>query len=298
MSRATVHRSPERYVPMELPGAKPAPFPGFVEPCHPTLRQKAPSGGGWLHEIKFDGYRTQAHVPNGGPAIHTRAGYDWTLRFEPIADALATLPAKGLILDGEAVVADSRGIPDFGLLHADLAAGRTDRLLYYAFDLLFLDGFDLRRRSLRSASASSRSCWPIPPSASYTPSTWRETAPRSTRAPALWASKGSSASSRTRRIAPAGWPAGSRSSAASAMRFRSSPSSRSSAPSRAGSPRSMWVAEKGTGCSMPARCAAASRKRRRSIHSSAKTPHSPSRSTSRKRPGWSRRSRPRSPTAQ
>ena len=69
---------------------------------------------------------------------------DWTRRFQPIADALAALPANDLILDGEAVVADSRGIPDFGLLHADLAAGRKDRLLYYAFDLLYLDGFDLR----------------------------------------------------------------------------------------------------------------------------------------------------------
>jgi bifunctional non-homologous end joining protein LigD len=65
-------------------------------------------------------------------------------RFQPIADPLATLPATNLILDGEPVVADSRGIPDFGLLHAALAAGRRDRLLYYAFDLLYLDGLDLR----------------------------------------------------------------------------------------------------------------------------------------------------------
>jgi bifunctional non-homologous end joining protein LigD len=125
-------------------GAKQAPFPGFVQPCHPTLRATAPSGARWLHEIKFDGYRTQAHLQNGRPAIYTRAGYDWTLRFRPIADALGALPVKDLILDGEAVVADSRGIPDFGLLHADLAAGRKDRLLYYAFDLLYLDGLDLR----------------------------------------------------------------------------------------------------------------------------------------------------------
>ena len=133
-----------RVDPSVVPGAKPAPSPGFIEPCHPTLREKAPSGGRWIHEIKFDGYRTQAHLRNGQPAIYTRRGYDWTLRFQPIADALATLPANDLILDGEAVVADSRGVPDFGLLHADLAAGRKDRLLYYAFDLLYLDGFDLR----------------------------------------------------------------------------------------------------------------------------------------------------------
>jgi bifunctional non-homologous end joining protein LigD len=130
--------------PSVVPGAKPAPFPGFVEPSHPTLREKAPSGGRWVHEIKFDGYRAQAHLRQGRPAIYTRRGYDWTRRFQPIADALATLPADDLIMDGEAVVADSRGVPDFGLLHADIAAGRKDRLLYYAFDLLYLDGADLR----------------------------------------------------------------------------------------------------------------------------------------------------------
>jgi bifunctional non-homologous end joining protein LigD len=112
-----------------VPGAKPAPFPGFVEPSHPTLPEKAPSGERWVHEIKFDGYRIQAHLQAGRPAIYTRRGHDWTRRFQTIADALAVLPAKDLILDGEAVVADSRGIPDFGLLHADLAAGRRKRLL-------------------------------------------------------------------------------------------------------------------------------------------------------------------------
>jgi bifunctional non-homologous end joining protein LigD len=120
-----------RVEPSVVPGARPAPFPGFIEPCHPTLRQKASSCGGWVHEIKFDGCRTQAHLRNGQPAVCTRRGYDWTLRFRTIADALATLPAEDLILDGEAVMADSRGVPDFELLYADLAGGRKDRLLYY-----------------------------------------------------------------------------------------------------------------------------------------------------------------------
>jgi bifunctional non-homologous end joining protein LigD len=131
-----------------VPGARPALSPGFIEPCHPTLRDKAPSGLRWIHEIKFDGYRTQAHLRNKKPAIYTRRAYDWTRRFQTIADALATLPANDLILDGEAVVADSRGVPDFALLHADLAAGRQDRLVYCAFDLLYLDGFDLRGAQL------------------------------------------------------------------------------------------------------------------------------------------------------
>lgn len=80
--------------------------------------------------------------------MYTRRGHDWTRRFQTIADALAVLPANDLILDGEAVVADSRGVPHFGLLHAALAAGRQDRLLYYAFDLLYLDGVDLRAAPL------------------------------------------------------------------------------------------------------------------------------------------------------
>ena len=144
MTWAATDPSPARLDASVLLSAKPAPFPGFVEPCHRTLREEAPSGARWVHEIKFDGYRAQAHLRNGRPAIYTRRAYDWTVRFQPIADALTALPANDLILDGEAVVADSRGVPDFGLLHADLAAGRKDRLLYYSFDLLYLDGFDLR----------------------------------------------------------------------------------------------------------------------------------------------------------
>ena len=187
MSQAAVHRPPARFDASVVPGAKPTPFPGFVEPSHPTLREKAPSGERWVHEIKFDGYRAQAHLRNGQPAIYARAGYDWTLRFQPMADALATLPATDLIMDGEVVAADSRGVPDFGLLHADLAAGRKDRLPYYAFDLLYLEGFDLRGGpGLPSASACSQSCWRTPPSASSLPSTWRERAPRSKSAPAPW----------------------------------------------------------------------------------------------------------------
>jgi bifunctional non-homologous end joining protein LigD len=145
-----VQRKSARLDPRALPGARPAPFPGFIERCHPTLREEAPSGERWVHEIKLDGYRTQAHLQQGRPVIYTRRAYDWTLRFQPIADALAAVPADDLILDGEAVVADSRGIPDFALLHADLAAGRQERLLYYAFDLLYLDGFDLRAGACRA----------------------------------------------------------------------------------------------------------------------------------------------------
>jgi bifunctional non-homologous end joining protein LigD len=97
----------QRIDPSVVPGATPAPFPGFVDPCHPALRQGLPSGAGWVHEIKFDGYRAQAQRRGGQPAIYTRRGHDWTLRFQPIADALVALSAQDLILDFEAVVAEA-----------------------------------------------------------------------------------------------------------------------------------------------------------------------------------------------
>jgi ATP-dependent DNA ligase len=70
MTRAAADLSPGRFDAGVVVGAKPAPFPGFIEPSHPTLREHAPSGGRWVHEIKFDGYRTQAHLRNGRPAIY------------------------------------------------------------------------------------------------------------------------------------------------------------------------------------------------------------------------------------
>jgi bifunctional non-homologous end joining protein LigD len=130
MSRAAAHRAPARLDASVLPGAKPAPFPGFIEPCHPTLRQEAPSGERWVHEIKFDGYRSQAHLRSGRPAMYTRRAHDWTRRFQRIADALAKLPAADLILDGEAVVADSRGIPDFAARRSRRGPQRPAALLH------------------------------------------------------------------------------------------------------------------------------------------------------------------------
>jgi bifunctional non-homologous end joining protein LigD len=83
-------------------------------------------------------------VTDGRAVIYTRSGYDWTKRFEPIAHALRQLPARELIIDGEIVVTDTRGLSDFHLLQDDLAKNRADRLVYFVFDLLYLDGFDLR----------------------------------------------------------------------------------------------------------------------------------------------------------
>src|SRR5215207_3248257 len=132
----------------EIPGAKPAPFPDFIEPQLATLRPKPPAGDNWLHEIKYDGYRLQAHVREGRVQLFTRRGYDWTDRFESVALAAWEMKTYGAIIDGEVIVPTARGQSDFHALERDLGAGRTDRFVYYAFDLLYLDGLDLRDAAL------------------------------------------------------------------------------------------------------------------------------------------------------
>ena len=107
-----------------------------------------------MHEIKFDGYRLEAQVRGGKAKLLTRGGQDWTRRFGPVAEALAALPARTAILDGELVVEAASGASDFPALQADLAAGRSDRFRYYLFDLLYLDGRDLRKRPLVERKAA------------------------------------------------------------------------------------------------------------------------------------------------
>jgi bifunctional non-homologous end joining protein LigD len=108
------------------------------------MRPAAPSGERWLHEIKFDGYRIQAHIRDGETRLLTRSGRDWTERFgSGLAAALAGLGVDA-VLDGEVVVENAGGVSDFCALQADLADGRSDRFVYYGFDLLHLVGEDLR----------------------------------------------------------------------------------------------------------------------------------------------------------
>jgi len=133
--------------------ARKAPLPGFIEPQLATLKRHAPTGDNWLHEVKLDGYRLQARLDKtrkkGQATLLTRSGLDWTERFGPdLPRALATLPCERAILDGELVVEGAGGASDFSALQADLSAGRTDRFRLVAFDLLYLDGEDLRDKPL------------------------------------------------------------------------------------------------------------------------------------------------------
>jgi bifunctional non-homologous end joining protein LigD len=141
-------RSSSRFLARVLPGAKPAPFPDFIEPCLATLRSRVPSARGFVHELKLDGYRVQAHLHDGRVSLYTRTGLDWAPRFPIIAANVARLPAGKLVIDGEVISADATGRPNFGALQDDLKRGRYDRLIYYVFDLLHLDGFDTRAAPL------------------------------------------------------------------------------------------------------------------------------------------------------
>ena len=123
-------------------------YPAFIEPCHPMERARPPSGGNWIHEIKADGYRAQVHVRDGKAIIYSRRGYDWTETFASIAKDAEALPVRHAVLDGEAIVQDAKGVANYHALRRELARKRSGTLTYYTFDLLYLDGEDLRQKPL------------------------------------------------------------------------------------------------------------------------------------------------------
>jgi bifunctional non-homologous end joining protein LigD len=128
-----------------------ATMPDFVSPELCTPVERPPSGEGWGHEIKFDGYRVQLRVENGNLALMTRKGLDWSDKFKAIAREGGELP--NLLIDGEIVALDHDGVPNFSMLQAAISDDKTDDLVFFAFDLLFADGLDLRRLPLRERKA-------------------------------------------------------------------------------------------------------------------------------------------------
>jgi bifunctional non-homologous end joining protein LigD len=130
------------------------PFPaGFIEPCLPTAARVPPSGPGLVHEIKHDGYRLIARLDGRRARLFSRRGHDWTERFPRIRAALAVLRARSATMDGEAVVCCPKtGLSLFDRLHS----GRHDgAVILYAFDLLELNGLDLRPLPIEERKASS-----------------------------------------------------------------------------------------------------------------------------------------------
>lgn len=120
----------------------------FVAPQIPTLAAEPPAGEGWIHEIKQDGYRTQLLLEGGRARALTRNGHDWSDTYAPLCEAAAGLACRAAVLDGEILVQDAAGRSDFAALQRAIArapgAGRDPGLVFCAFDLLHLDGEDLR----------------------------------------------------------------------------------------------------------------------------------------------------------
>src|SRR5436305_15091369 len=126
-------------------------MPGFVEPELARIVDMPAGGSLWVHEIKFDGYRMQLRVEKRSAVLLTRKALDWSHRFpEIVADARA-LP--NCIVDGEIAALDSRGISNFGDLQSALSDGKTAGLVYFVFDLMFLDGRDYRGLPLSQRKA-------------------------------------------------------------------------------------------------------------------------------------------------
>ena len=125
-----------------------AAMPEFVPPQLCRTVATPPAGAAWLHEIKFDGYRVQVRVAGKSVRVLTRTGLDWTDKFAAVVEAARGLPEA--LLDGEIVALDGAGKPDFSALQASISTGRTNNLVFFAFDLLHADGVDLRQESLEA----------------------------------------------------------------------------------------------------------------------------------------------------
>jgi bifunctional non-homologous end joining protein LigD len=124
---------------------------GFVAPCLPTKAPQPPSGEAWLHEIKHDGFRVIARKNGVQVRLYSRPGNDLTYRFPLIVESLARLRSRSCIIDGEAVVCDDNGVPSFDRIRYR----RHDASVFlYAFDLIALDGDDLRREPLAARKAT------------------------------------------------------------------------------------------------------------------------------------------------
>jgi bifunctional non-homologous end joining protein LigD len=135
--------------PSSIKGAKKADFIGFTGPCLALLVEKPPDGDAWLHEIKFDGYRLMVLLNKGEVQLLTRSGLDWTVRFPGIAAAFKDFPAKSAIVDGEAIVEDENGVSSFSALQDALSDHKpAASAIFFAFDLLYFDGYDLRDAEL------------------------------------------------------------------------------------------------------------------------------------------------------
>ena len=146
--RPSAATAPRPAAPAKIPGARKAPFPRKAALQLATLVDAPPRGEGWLHEMKFDGYRIAAFVEHGEARLVSRNGNDWTAQFPAVAADAARLPVKGAIVDGEVAVVLPDGTTSFQALQNAMTGGGEGELAYFAFDLLHLDGHDLTGATL------------------------------------------------------------------------------------------------------------------------------------------------------
>jgi bifunctional non-homologous end joining protein LigD len=139
-----------------MPGARKAPMPDNPRPQLATLVEKAPEGYDWLHEIKYDGYRLLASIERGKVRLITRGGLDWTAKFPELAQRLGELPVDTALIDGELVRLEPYGTSSFAGLQDAISSGNTAALTFFAFDLLYRDGWDLTGAALEAQSDSCR----------------------------------------------------------------------------------------------------------------------------------------------
>src|SRR5271170_1287477 len=125
------------------PSRRGVPLPQFVPPQLSQPVEQPPSGPQWVHEIKLDGFRMAARIDNGQAQLLTRTGLDWSDKYPSVIAALANVKAKTAYLDGELCGVDDAGLPSFAHTQAASDGERGVRLVYYAFDLLPLDGRDV-----------------------------------------------------------------------------------------------------------------------------------------------------------
>ncbi|WP_426533895.1 DNA ligase D [Bradyrhizobium sp. McL0615] len=147
---AALRAAPETRTHAPAQSAKPkkiSAMPGFVAPQLCASVERPPNSAGWCHEVKFDGYRVQLRIEDGDVALLTRKGLDWADKFGALARAAKALPDA--LIDGEIVALDHNGVPSFSALQAAIADGKTGNLIFFAFDLLFANGEDLRALPLR-----------------------------------------------------------------------------------------------------------------------------------------------------
>jgi len=138
MARPLAHR----------PGADAAVLPQWIRPQLTQLVDAAPDGEQWLHEIKFDGYRMQARLDRGAVKLLTRTGLDWTHKYPAIAAALSSIDARQVYLDGELCGVGPDGITSFSMIQLASDSGNAAALVFFLFDLLYVDGDDLTARPL------------------------------------------------------------------------------------------------------------------------------------------------------